>query len=267
MSLIPLSQRGGAFSKVELLLTDLDDTVTTHGLLTGEVYRSLWALNEAGVQVIVVTGACAGWCDHLARSWPIAGVIGENGAFFFSREGSVSNHGKLQRQYWSTLAQLQQDQRQLMATFSAAFKDFDQYLTHDQHYRLAEVAINVSQDLAVPALERRDAVLAFCQQQGISHSVSSIHINTWVAQNSKRAMCERVVQQHFGKPISALPDQLIYSGDSPNDQEMFSTVKLSVGVANILAVKAQLKTLPTYLTAGSHGQGFDQIAAAILADK
>mgnify|MGYP000283008110 CR=1 FL=1 len=267
MSLIPLSQRGVAFSKVELLLTDLDDTVTTHGLLTGEVYQSLWALNEAGVQVIVVTGACAGWCDHLARSWPIAGVIGENGAFFFSREGSVIDHGKLQRQYWSTLEQLQQDQRQLMAKFSATFKDFDQYLTHDQHYRLAEVAINVNQDLAVPALERRDAVLAFCQQEGISHSVSSIHINTWVAQNSKRAMCERVVQQYFKQPISELPDQLIYSGDSPNDQEMFSTVKLSVGVANILAVKDQLKTLPTYLTTGSHGQGFDQIAAAILADK
>lgn len=267
MSLIPLEQRNGAFSGVELLLTDLDDTVTTHGLLTGEVYQSLWALNEAGVQVIVVTGACAGWCDHLARSWPIAGVIGENGAFFFSREGHVGGYGKLQRQYWSTLPQLQQEQQQLMAKFTMAFEGFEEYLTHDQHYRLAEVAINVNQDLLEPAIERRDAILAFCQQQGISHSVSSIHINTWVAQNSKRAMCERVVQQLFGQPIPALPDQLLYSGDSPNDQEMFSTVKLSVGVANILSVKEQLKTLPTYLTTASHSQGFDQIAAAIMADK
>lgn len=267
MSLIPLEARKGAFSGVELLLTDLDDTVTTHGLLTDSVYQSLWALNEAGVSVIVVTGACAGWCDHLARSWPITGVIGENGAFYFSREGSVSNHGKLQRQYWSSLPQLQQEQRQLLNKFANAFEEFDHYLTHDQHYRLAEVAINVSQDLAEPALARRDEVLAFCEREGISHSVSSIHINTWMAKNSKRAMCERVAHEMFGQPISALPDQLLYAGDSLNDQEMFATVKLSVGVANILALQSQLKCLPTYLASGSHGLGFEQIAAAIMADK
>ena len=24
-----------------------------------------------------------GWCDHIARMWPVDGVVGENGAFYF----------------------------------------------------------------------------------------------------------------------------------------------------------------------------------------
>ena len=267
MSLLPLNSRQGVFANTQMLLTDLDDTISTHGLLTDSVYQSLWALNKAGVKVIVVTGACVGWCDHLARSWPITGVIGENGAFYFSREGDVADHGKLQRQYWSSLEQLQQEQQSLLGKFTDHFDDFESYLTHDQHYRLAEVAVNVSQDLTQPDLARKAKVLDFCQQENISHSVSSIHINTWVSDNSKRQMCERVVQGFFGKSLNELTDQVIYSGDSLNDEEMFSVLNLSVGVANIAAVKDQMQSLPTYITPDSHGAGFEQIAEAIIADR
>ena len=267
MTISAIADRAGAFSNTEMLLTDLDDTITTHGLLTASVYQSLWALNQAGVKVIIVTGACAGWCDHLARSWPVSGVIGENGAFYFSREGDVADHGKLQRHYWSTLEQLKQEQQTLLAKFSTQFDNFQSYLTHDQHYRLAEVAINVNQDLSSPALARKEQVLAFCQQQIISHSVSSIHINTWMSDNSKRQMCERVVQDYFGKSLSELSDQVIYAGDSLNDEEMFSVLNLSVGVANIAAVQDQMTSLPAYITPDSHVAGFEQIAAAIISDR
>ena len=267
MKILPIASRAGAFANTEMLLTDLDDTITTHGLLTSTVYQSLWALNEAGVKVIIVTGACAGWCDHLARSWPVTGVIGENGAFYFSREGDVADHGKLQRNYWTSLEQMQQERQALLAKFSSHFEDFDSYLTHDQHYRLAEVAININQDLSEPKLEIRDKVLAFCKQENISHSMSSIHINSWMSDNSKRQMCERVVHEHFGKTLSELPDQVVYAGDSLNDEEMFSVLNLSVGVANIAVVQDQMKSLPTYITPCSHGVGFEQIAAAIIADR
>ena len=29
------------------------------------------------------TGLLAGWCDHIARMWPVDGVVGENGALYF----------------------------------------------------------------------------------------------------------------------------------------------------------------------------------------
>ncbi|RVU86057.1 HAD-IIB family hydrolase [Leucothrix sargassi] len=266
MSLLPIEHRQGAFANTQILLTDLDDTITTHGLLSDTVYQSLWSLHRAGVKVIVVTGACAGWCDHLARSWPVTGVIGENGAFYFSREGDVADHGSLERTYWSSLEQLQADQRDLYAKFAAHFDDFDSYLTHDQHYRLAEVAVNVSQDLSEPALERKARVLAFCQQENIPHSVSSIHINAWVSDHSKRQMCERIVQRYLGKSLGELPEQVVYAGDSLNDEEMFSVLNLSVGVANIAAVKDQMTHLPTYITPAAYGAGFEQIAEAIISD-
>src|SRR6266404_7933744 len=73
---------------VEGLLTDIDETVSTHGRLTAEAYGALEALKKAGLRVIPVTGRPAGWCDHIARFWPVNAVIGENGAFYFFHDGT-----------------------------------------------------------------------------------------------------------------------------------------------------------------------------------
>ena len=70
-------------NKVKVILTDIDDTVTTDGMLTSEAYCALEALQLAGFIVIPVTGRSAGWCDHIARMWPVDAIVGENGAFYF----------------------------------------------------------------------------------------------------------------------------------------------------------------------------------------
>ena len=71
------------WSGIRVLLTDIDDTITTDGRLTAEAYSALEAAQSAGYIVIPVTGRCAGWCDHIARMWPVDAVVGENGAFYF----------------------------------------------------------------------------------------------------------------------------------------------------------------------------------------
>ena len=63
------------------IFTDIDETLSTHGQLTAEAYAALDALKKAGLLVIPVTGRPAGWCDHIARFWPVDAVIGENGVF------------------------------------------------------------------------------------------------------------------------------------------------------------------------------------------
>jgi predicted mannosyl-3-phosphoglycerate phosphatase (HAD superfamily) len=68
---------------IHTVFSDIDDTLTTEGQLTVEAYAALQALREAGVRVVLVTGRPAGWCDHIARMWPVDAVIGENGAFYF----------------------------------------------------------------------------------------------------------------------------------------------------------------------------------------
>src|SRR4029450_1032509 len=64
------------------VLADLDDTITTHGVLTPDAYAALARLRAAGLLVIPITGRPAGWCDHIARMWPVDAVVGENGAFY-----------------------------------------------------------------------------------------------------------------------------------------------------------------------------------------
>src|SRR5688572_715634 len=72
---------------VRALLVDIDDTITTAGKLTAPAYAALERLHRAGVRVIPVTGRPAGWCDHIARMWPVDAVVGENGAFYFFYDG------------------------------------------------------------------------------------------------------------------------------------------------------------------------------------
>src|SRR5205814_7021246 len=65
------------------LLFDIDDTLTTDGKLTAEAYAALERLHRTGKSTVAVTGRPAGWCDHIARMWPVDAVVGENGAFYF----------------------------------------------------------------------------------------------------------------------------------------------------------------------------------------
>ena len=69
-------------ARIHTVLSDIDDTITTHGKLTPEAYASLEAMQRAGLRVVLVTGRPAGWCDPLARMWPVDAVIGEHGAFY-----------------------------------------------------------------------------------------------------------------------------------------------------------------------------------------
>src|SRR5918994_2205391 len=78
------------------VLTDIDETVSTEGTLTAEAYGAMEALKKAGFRVIPVTGRPAGWCDHIARFWPVDAVIGENGAFWMWHDTKA---GKLRTRF------------------------------------------------------------------------------------------------------------------------------------------------------------------------
>ena len=57
---------------------DIDDTLTSDGRLTANAYGALEQLQQAKLLVVPITGRPAGWCDHIARMWPVDGVVGEN---------------------------------------------------------------------------------------------------------------------------------------------------------------------------------------------
>jgi len=69
--------------KIRFVLTDIDDTLTTKGRLPAAVFTAMEALQKHAIGIIPITGRPAGWCDHIARMWPIDAIVGENGAFYF----------------------------------------------------------------------------------------------------------------------------------------------------------------------------------------
>ena len=86
LSIFPFNER----VSIRGVFTDVDDTLTTDGRLTAEAYSAMESLQKKGMAVVPITGRPAGWCDHIARMWPVDGVVGENGAFYFcyDRENS-----------------------------------------------------------------------------------------------------------------------------------------------------------------------------------
>ena len=65
------------------ILFDIDDTFTFRGRIHPEPFSAMWEAREAGRLILPITGRPAGWADHIARMWPVDGVVGENGAFYF----------------------------------------------------------------------------------------------------------------------------------------------------------------------------------------
>src|SRR6185312_3639765 len=101
---------------IQFLLTDIDDTLTDEGLLGPEAYEALWNLHRAKIHVIPVTGRPAGWCELIARQWPVAGVVGENGGFYFrymDRNIRVETTGEMRRHYYYNAATRADHNRQL----------------------------------------------------------------------------------------------------------------------------------------------------------
>src|SRR6476469_7925960 len=71
------------------LFFDIDDTLKTDGVLRADAYGAMECLHDARIMTIPLTGRPAGWCDHIARMWPVDGVVGENGAFYFRYDDSA----------------------------------------------------------------------------------------------------------------------------------------------------------------------------------
>ena len=73
----------GRIKQIDAVFFDIDDTFSLHSKILPQAYNALWNLKDAGIRLVPITGRPAGWCDHIARMWPVEGVVGENGAFFF----------------------------------------------------------------------------------------------------------------------------------------------------------------------------------------
>ena len=251
---------GPNWSRVDWVLTDVDDTITLHGRLPPEALRALEQLQEAGIGVVAVTGACAGWCDHIAHAWPVNAVLGENGAFVLEK-----HNGRMTLTSSRPLAEVRANQARLRTQLEAMLlHEPDLTLTLDQPYRLCEVAIDIGQNRERVDPDRVAALLERIHALGAHATASSIHINAWYGEHSKRATALRYLAQR-GLSDSDLHRRVGCIGDSPNDQALFEALPLSVGVANIRKHWDRLQHRPSVVTDLEGGYGFAQFAHTLLA--
>ncbi len=254
----PVQQRAA----VRCILTDIDDTLTNDGKLTATAYAAMERWQQKGGLLIPVTGRPAGWCDHIARMWPVSAVVGENGAFYFWYD---QNTRTLRRHYRDDEITRSRNRQRLLLAQQAILEAVPGCaLASDQAYRVADLAIDFCED--VPQLPETaiDQIVSIMEDFGMTAKVSSIHVNGWFGDYSKLEMCCTLLQEHFSITLPGQRGQLVFIGDSANDAPLFEYFPLSVGVANIRNQLHRLQTPPTYITRSTGGYGFAELVDLLL---
>ena len=245
------------------VLTDIDDTLSTHGRLSAAAYSAMERLRNAGRLVIPITGRPAGWCDHIARMWPVDAVVGENGALYMHHDDDA---GKLVRRFAAdestrrtNRARLTRIGEKIMAAVPGCA------LASDQRYRETDLAIDFREDVPPLPREAVDRIVAMMQAEGMTAKVSSIHVNGWFGSYDKLTMARVLLVEVFGIDIDAERERFVFAGDSPNDAPMFAFFPNAVGVANVREFADRIATLPAYVTHGRAGAGFAELADFLIA--
>ena len=253
----PLTQ----LAQLRWVLTDIDDTLTLDGKLPAAAYTALEALDAAGISVIPVTGRPAGWCDAIARHWPVAAVVGENGALWYALDRKARRMMRWQAQPED---ERRANRARLQALAGQALQEVPgSAVAADQPFRLFDVAIDFCEDAGPLGFDAADRIADIFRQGGAEAKVSSIHVNAWIGGWDKRAGIEALFSARF-QPFAAVREAVAFIGDSANDAPLFAAVACSVGVANVAPFLAGMETPPAYITRAEGGAGFAEFADVLL---
>jgi HAD superfamily hydrolase (TIGR01484 family) len=285
----PISEMSPAEAAgLRYILFDIDDTITRGGKLPAASYTALWKLKEAGLAVIPVTGRPAGWCDLIAREWPVDGVVGENGALVFWEEpageagaadggeeisgaenpeppthSSAQRRPRLRAEYHPNAVRNDHPvlkrvrERALAAT--PLLRD-----AKDQFARLFDMALDFAEEEPVLPLRAAERVRSIALEEGARAKVSSIHVNIWMGDYDKLSMTEHFLQSRFGWRPGAGDREAVFVGDSPNDEPMFARFPLACAVANIRRYEGLIRHYPAFAAERECGEGFAEIVETIL---
>jgi HAD superfamily hydrolase (TIGR01484 family) len=261
--MLPIAELGAALrAKPLAVFTDIDDTLTTDGYLSGAVYCALERLQAAGIRVVPVTGRPAGWCDMIARFWPVDGIVGENGAFYFRYEHAAR---RMIRSY-AVEPGVRENGRRRLAELAheivAAVPGCA--VAADQAYRESDLAIDFAEDVGPLSHAAVNAIVAAFTAAGATAKVSSIHVNGWFGTYDKATMAAKLARDAFGFDLEGDNERFIFVGDSPNDAPMFAFFRNACGVGNVLEFGDRIAHLPRFVARPRGGAGFLAIVDEIL---
>jgi HAD superfamily hydrolase (TIGR01484 family) len=257
--------------RIKGVFTDIDDTLTTEGVITTDALAALGQLKAAGLDLMAITGRPVGWSEPFALSWPVDAIVAENGAVSlqFKHDKALQPNngilGQLSKRYQQDEATRTVNQVRMQHVAARVLRDVPgTALAQDSAGRETDMAIDHSEFTSLPP-GRIAEVLRIMRGEGMNATVSSIHINGWYGSHNKLQGARWAVRHLLGRDLDAEIDQWVFIGDSTNDVLMFEAFPQSVGVANVRRFEAQLAHKPHYISKGYRGAGFAEIARALLA--
>ncbi len=255
----PQPIRNADLSRVRGVFTDVDGTLTTGNQLQSPTLAALEDLQRNGIPVVLVSGRPSGWGECWMRTLPVDGVIVENGALYYARNprGEVvkvfAQSGAVRKR---NRARLVRELREVLRRVPGA------RLSTDSAQTEVDLAIDYNEQVklgetAAAAVEER------VRQRGITAVRSSVHVNCWIGGFDKLSAVRRFIRKQWRWGAEA-ESACIYVGDSFNDAPMFRAFALSVGVANLNDVLDRLDSVPSFITEGREGRGFEELVRQIL---
>jgi HAD superfamily hydrolase (TIGR01484 family) len=253
------------------VFTDIDDTLTSKGVITPDALQALVDLKAAGKVVIAITGRPIGWCEPFmtgAVPWPIDAMVAENGAVAFMHPEPSSTLDspllKLYQQDAVTRATNQMRMQQIATR--VMFEVPGVFVTRDSVGRETDLAFDYHENARLTP-ETVQRVVGLLQGYGMHTTVSSIHIHGCFGNFNKWHGANWIARELLGRDLVQELDRWVFVGDSGNDQAMFEHFTHSVGVANIRRFADQITHLPRYIAPSERGAGFAEVAKAIFASR
>ena len=203
------------------VMTDIDDTLTRDGAIEPAALAALHALRESGLPVIAITGRPMGWSEPFAAAWPVAAIVAENGAVALipHHESTGGRSGPARRQVASATPAVRIEYAQDDAVRAVNAMRLRQVaerilrevpgatMARDSAGRVTDIAIDHSEfaRLDEPGVA---AVVAIMRGEGMTATVSSIHINGWFGDHSKwSGACWMV--RHIARRRSSASDRSV----------------------------------------------------------
>jgi len=242
------------------VFTDIDDTLTTEGVITPDALQALADLKAAGLHVVPITGRPVGWSEPFVQRWPVDAIVAENGAVGLTHTSAEGLHKGYQQDAatrTANFARMQTVLKKIERSVPGAQR------AQDSAGRETDIAIDHSEFTHLPQ-SAIDEVLRIMRNAGMTATVSSIHINGWFGEHSKLTGARWIVRALWGRDLDAEIDRWVYVGDSTNDQVMFAHFEHSVGVANVQRFADRLTHPPRYITPSERGAGFAELVRQLL---
>lgn len=239
-------------NNIKYIVSDVDDTITRDGKLFPPVLDALYRVKMSGRTIILLTGGSSGWADGYIRQWPVDAVITESGAVMMchNKEGEIiSLVNPVIRK--DEVLQL----RRKLIEYTSPYP-----FSSDQFARVFDIAYDKKKmsDAEIKAL--KNILLMF----GASFSESSIHINAWFGDYSKKSALLYYMTETLGIEEEDYLRNGVYLGDSLNDEPLFEYFPMSVGMHSVEDNRDKFASLPTWITAGAGGDGWVEFAHALL---